>query len=178
MRRIFTLPSTVSQFAKAWAFRGVGKVGSCPLPQCHIKARALRAAAQGPHFIRGPRSNVFVNLLNIKHKFLRNFVLIHYLESNKYSRNNDYVTKTFMRVKIGPFLKEQPRAPICLLTALLSHWPCFQTFLRKKWKILISHGKKSPDAHVLKGYIRFTQVIFVCRQVYRNSTYWFGCRRK
>jgi hypothetical protein len=34
--------------------------------QCPIKARALRAAAQGPLFERGPQSNVSVNILNKK----------------------------------------------------------------------------------------------------------------
>jgi hypothetical protein len=37
-----------------------------PRPQCHIKARALRAAAQGPRFKRGPQSYVSVYILNKK----------------------------------------------------------------------------------------------------------------
>jgi hypothetical protein len=43
------------------------------LKQCHIKARALRAAAQGPKFKRGPHYNVSLNIQKMKHIFYENF---------------------------------------------------------------------------------------------------------
>jgi hypothetical protein len=38
--------------------------------QCHIKARVLRAACQGPQSKKGPPSNVSVNILNIKTNYM------------------------------------------------------------------------------------------------------------
>jgi hypothetical protein len=39
--------------------------------QCHFKARAIRAAAQGPQFTRSPEAKVFVAILNIKTSSLK-----------------------------------------------------------------------------------------------------------
>jgi hypothetical protein len=61
----------VEKLRKKWIEIAKG----CPNEQCHIKARALRAAAQGPLFKRGPRFNVSVYIFNIL--FQEKFALIH-----------------------------------------------------------------------------------------------------
>jgi hypothetical protein len=46
-----------SKFLKGWGYK----------IQCHIKARALRAAAHGPYIKKGPESNVSFDIFNMKH---------------------------------------------------------------------------------------------------------------
>ena len=73
--------------------------------QCHIKARALRAAAQGPRLKSCHQTNLSCNIVNIKHKLM----LTYWRENIKSSLT---------------IIKNYPRAPECLKAAL--HTPAQQ----------------------------------------------------
>ncbi len=67
------------QFSKnfsAWTLEVCKLWLSLSWNQCHIKARALRAPAQGPSFKMGPQIQASVNILSIKVQIIWNVCFI------------------------------------------------------------------------------------------------------
>jgi hypothetical protein len=67
--------------------------------------------------LKGAPNLVSFNILNKKHKFYGNFVLIHSKENTKSSHGNHYVKK-YIKVKMGPLLKKISPGPLFALRRL------------------------------------------------------------